>query len=61
MSERYGISYHPANPILDKTITELVYVHDSIKDGEYILQIQIISLENDASPSKPILYEIVKE
>ena len=49
---------YPTNPILDKTITELVFVNDSIKDGEYILQIQIISLENDASPSKPILYEI---
>jgi arylformamidase len=51
---------YPTNPNLDKTITELVYIKDSIKDGEYILQIQIISLENDASPSKPILYEIVK-
>ena len=51
---------YPAHPILDKTITELVFVNDSIKDGEYILNIQIISLENDASPSKPILYKIEK-
>jgi kynurenine formamidase len=49
---------YPAQPILDKTITELVYVSDSIKDGAYILNIQIISLENDASPSKPVLYKI---
>jgi kynurenine formamidase len=49
---------YPASPILDKTITELVYVDDEVLDGEYILQFQIISLENDASPSKPILYKI---
>lgn len=52
---------YPESPILDKTITELVFVEDSIKDGEYILQFQIISLENDASPSKPILYEILND
>jgi len=49
---------YPNDPILDKTITELVYVNDAIKDGEYMLNIQIISLENDASPSKPVLYRI---
>ena len=49
---------YPKNPILDKTITELIFVENEIQDGEYILNIQIISLENDASPSKPILYKI---
>jgi len=49
---------YPNNPQLDKTITELVYIKDEIPDGNYILNIQIISLENDASPSKPILYKI---
>ncbi len=39
-----------------KTITELIYVPDSIKDGNYILNIQIASFEIDVSPSKPILY-----
>lgn len=51
---------YPDHPILDKTITELVFIENSVKDGEYILNIQIISLENDASPSKPILYKIEK-
>jgi len=40
------------------TITEMIYVDDSILDGSYILNLQIASFENDASPSKPILYKI---
>ncbi|MGV6860603.1 MAG: cyclase family protein [Putridiphycobacter sp.] len=49
---------YPEQPILDKTITELVFVQDDVEDGEYLLNLQIISLENDASPSKPVLYKI---
>lgn len=52
---------YPENPQLDKTITEMIYVSDEIKDGTYVLNLQIISLENDASPSKPILYAINKK
>ncbi|WDF60124.1 cyclase family protein [Flavobacterium sp. KACC 22758] len=40
------------------TITEMIYVPDEIEDGSYILNLQIASFENDASPSKPILYKI---
>ncbi|KAF2339837.1 cyclase family protein [Flavobacterium tistrianum] len=40
------------------TITEMIYVSDEIEDGDYILNLQIASFENDASPSKPILYKI---
>lgn len=43
----------------DATITELVFVEDVIKDGSYILNLQIASFENDASPSKPILYKVL--
>ncbi len=43
---------------LNATITEMIYVPDEIEDGNYILNIQIASFENDASPSKPILYKI---
>ncbi|MDH5597834.1 MAG: cyclase family protein [Cyclobacteriaceae bacterium] len=38
------------------TITELIFVRNEIPDGLYLLNLQIISLETDASPSKPILY-----
>jgi len=40
------------------TITEFVYVKNNIIDGKYILNLQIASFENDATPSKPILYKI---
>ena len=43
---------------LDATITEFIYVPNSIKDGTYFLNLQIAPFENDASPSKPVLYKI---
>ena len=43
---------------LNATITEMVFVEDTIEDGSYILNLQIASFENDASPSKPVLYKI---
>lgn len=43
---------------LNATITEMIYVTDEIEDGNYIINLQIASFENDASPSKPILYKI---
>jgi len=43
---------------LDCTITEMIFVNDEVKDGSYILNLQIASFENDASPSKPVLYAI---
>lgn len=42
------------------TITELVYVADVVKDGLYLLNLQITSLEMDASPSKPVLYNLAE-
>jgi len=44
---------------LDATITELIYVSNKIEDGEYFLNLQIAPFENDASPSKPILYKVI--
>jgi len=49
---------YPENTQLHKTITEFVYVNNEILDGTYILNLQIASFENDASPSKPVLYKI---
>lgn len=43
---------------LNCTITEMIFVPDEVKDGSYILNLQIASFENDASPSKPILFKL---
>ena len=43
------------------TITEFIYVPNDVKDGEYLLNLMIAPFENDATPSKPILYKIIKE
>ena len=45
---------------MDCTITELIFVEDKIHDGTYLLNIQMASFVNDASPSKPVLYSILK-
>lgn len=50
---------YPEQPRLNATITELIYVPDEVKDGEYLLNLQIAPFENDASPSKPVLYPLL--
>ena len=47
---------YPTLPRREATITELIFVPDVVADGLYLLNIQITSLELDASPSKPVLY-----
>jgi arylformamidase len=49
---------YPENPRFQNTITELIYVPEHVADGLYLLNLQIASFENDASPSKPILYKL---
>ena len=45
---------------LDATITEFIYVSNKIEDGCYMLNLQIAPFENDATPSKPILYKVLE-
>ncbi|SEL60832.1 Kynurenine formamidase [Aquimarina amphilecti] len=51
---------YPKATRFDATITEMVFVNNAITDGNYIVNLQIASFENDASPSKPILYKIIE-
>ena len=51
---------YPNNIQFQKTITEMIYVNNNIVDGLYLLNIQIAPFENDASPSKPILYSLAE-
>ncbi len=43
-----------------KTVTELVYVPETIPDGSYILNLQVAAFTGDAAPSHPILYRVKK-
>lgn len=43
---------------MDATITELIFVPNAVEDGTYFLNLQIAPFENDATPSKPVLFEI---
>ena len=43
---------------LDATITEFIFVPNSVEDGKYFLNLQIAPFENDATPSKPVIYKI---
>lgn len=53
------VNHLNADARMNSTITEMIFVNDTITDGSYILNLQIASFENDASPSKPILYKIL--
>ena len=44
---------------IHNTITELIYVPDKIKDGIYLLNLQIAPFAADAAPSRPILFELI--
>ena len=43
------------------TITEFIFVPNTVKDGTYFLNLQVAPFENDASPSRPVLYKILEE
>jgi kynurenine formamidase len=45
---------------LTHTITEMIYVPNKIMDGVYLLNLQIAPFVADASPSRPILFEIFR-
>jgi arylformamidase len=43
---------------MHKTVTELLYIPSHVKDGFYILDLQISHFELDAVPSRPVIYPI---
>jgi kynurenine formamidase len=45
---------------LNHTVTEMIYVSNEIKDGVYLLNLQIAPFANDASPSRPILFKLIE-
>lgn len=42
-----------------RTITEMIFVPDEVRDGDYILELQLPHFMNDAAPSRPVLYALL--
>ena len=42
----------------NKTITEMIFASENIKDGSYLVNLQIPAFVSDAAPSRPIIYKI---
>lgn len=49
---------YPNAPRYNATISELIFVPDHIKDGKYLLNLQIAPFELDAAPSRPVLFAL---
>lgn len=44
----------------NKTITEMVFIESSIKDGLYLCNLQVAKIETDAVPSNPTIFPLIK-
>lgn len=45
---------------IERTVTEMVFVPDTLKDGLYCLNLQLPAFELDAAPSRPLLYPLIE-
>jgi hypothetical protein len=43
---------------MDCTITELIFVPNTAMDGLYLLNLQVAAFENDAAPSRPVIFAL---
>lgn len=50
---------YPHTTDLRRTITEMIYVPDEVRDADYILELQLPNFTNDAAPSRPVLYALI--
>ncbi|MBC7775477.1 MAG: cyclase family protein [Phycisphaerae bacterium] len=49
---------YPHDTRTHATITEMIFVPNSVRDGLYLLNLQTTSLDLDASPSKPVVFAL---
>jgi kynurenine formamidase len=54
--ETKGKEFNPNTK--NKTITEMIFASENIKDGSYLLNLQIPAFVSDAAPSRLILYKV---
>lgn len=48
---------YPSAIRTEATITELIFVPDELQDGLYFMNLQTAPFENDATPSRPLLFK----
>lgn len=57
LASHHAFWNYPDNPQRHRTITEFIYVPNDVEDGFYLLNLQIAPFENDACPSKPLIFK----
>jgi arylformamidase len=60
LSVHKGFWNYPHAPRRHATLTELIFVPDEVKDGLYLLNLQVPHWETDAAPSRPVIFPIQK-
>jgi hypothetical protein len=50
---------YPNEPKTTNSITELIFVPNDVKDGEYLVSNPIVNIKLDAVPSRPKLFKEV--
>lgn len=50
---------YPEHPAAERSITELIYAGNEVQDGKYLLNLQVAAFENDAAPSRPLLFSLI--
>ncbi len=45
-------------PRTESTLSELLFIPSHVKDGNYLLQLSVLRLDLDASPSRVVVYEL---
>ena len=58
LSAHRAFWHYPEQPRNFATITELVYVPETIQDGLFLVNLQITAMRIDVSPSRPILFNL---
>jgi arylformamidase len=52
---------YTVNRVRQATITELIFIPDEVPNGLYLLNLQVAPMENDAAPSRPVLFHLDEE
>ena len=58
LSFHHAFWTYPEDPRHQASITELAYIPNEVKDGLYMVEIQLAPIENNAAPSRPVLYPL---